>query len=272
MSLAVSLSKLCFFVCSSLVYLCTAQDAEIGGGSIFSGGVLGESGVAPTTTPEPPPTEYIVYDGQSMPCVLVRMNMKLIIEPKRTGNKKITISVPKSAVSKGSCGSGEDSKMTLTWGTFKFAWHFQKSRVSDAYYVDDIQLSYNTSDKAFGNATQDYAGQFQQVHSADPLTLFLTPIGRSYTCNMAKDVKLYDDKRAARVTVRLTRFQIQPFAAMTHRQYGDAFKCSEEAGRKDETVPLVVGSVLALAVLGTIGGYGGYRYVKVKKIEYDTME
>lgn len=38
---------------------------------------------------------------------------------------------------------------------------------------------------------------------------------------MAKDVKLYDDKRAARVTVRLTRFQIQPFAAMTHRQYGD---------------------------------------------------
>lgn len=53
----------------------------------FAGGVLGESGVAPTTTPEPPPTEYIVYDGQSMPCVLVRMNMKLIIEPKRTGNK-----------------------------------------------------------------------------------------------------------------------------------------------------------------------------------------
>ena len=51
-----------------------------------------------------------------------------------------------------------------------------------------------------------------------------------------------------------------------------AFVCPEEAGRRDETVPIAVGSTLALVVLITIGAYAGYRYFKVKKIEYDTME
>jgi hypothetical protein len=51
-----------------------------------------------------------------------------------------------------------------------------------------------------------------------------------------------------------------------------AFVCSEEAGRRDETVPIAVGSTLAVVVLLTVSGYAGYRYFKVKKIEYDTME
>lgn len=51
-----------------------------------------------------------------------------------------------------------------------------------------------------------------------------------------------------------------------------AFKCPEEAGRRDETVPFAVGMLLAAVTLSTIGGYAGYRYFRVKKIEYDTIE
>lgn len=63
-------------------------------------------------------------------------------------------------------------------------------------------------------------GAVQVIHSDDPLTLYLTPVGRSYMCNLPKVVKIFDDKKSARVTITLNRVQIQPFAAMTHREYG----------------------------------------------------
>lgn len=43
---------------------------------------------APTTA-LPPPAEFIVYDRESMPCVLVTMDTTLVIEPKRTAGKVI---------------------------------------------------------------------------------------------------------------------------------------------------------------------------------------
>jgi hypothetical protein len=52
------------------------------------------------------------------------------------------------------------------------------------------------------------------------------------------------------------------------------YECSP-GGRlsfRDETAPIAVGSTLAVAVLVTVTGYGVYRYVKIKKVQYDTME
>ena len=54
--------------------------------------------------------------------------------------------------------------------------------------------------------------------------------------------------------------------------YFTAFRCPTEAGRRDDTVPFAVGMTLALLVVCTVGGYAGYRYFKIRKIEYDTME
>jgi len=64
-------------------------------------------------------------------------------------------------------------------------------------------------------------GLTQVIRTPDPLTLFLTPIGQAYGCNLAKDIKLSDANKSARVTITLSRFRVQPFAEMTHRQYGD---------------------------------------------------
>ncbi|CAL8110676.1 unnamed protein product [Orchesella dallaii] len=224
------------------------------------------------TTPLPTAPEYVVYENEYYPCVLVTMDASVVIEPKRTANKKITVNVPRNAEAVGDCGKGEDSKLILSWNSFRFTWHFQKSRVSDAWYIDYIELSYNTSDKAFDNDPKALPGAVQVIHSDDPLTLYLTPLTKSYMCNLPKVIKIFDDKKSARVTITLNRVQIQPFAAMTHRQYGSPFKCPEEAGRRDESVPFAVGMLLAAVVLSTIGGYAGYRYFRVKKIEYDTME
>jgi len=52
------------------------------------------------------------------------------------------------------------------------------------------------------------------------------------------------------------------------------YECSPGGGLafRDETAPIAVGSTLAVVVLLTVTGYGVYRYVRIKKVQYDTME
>jgi hypothetical protein len=67
--------------------------------------------------------------------------------------------------------------------------------------------------------------------------------------------------------------KLQPFK-FKNNNFAIEFPCSAlsaQAGR-DETAPVAVGSALAAAVLLTITGYAGWRYFKVKKVKYDTME
>ena len=63
-------------------------------------------------------------------------------------------------------------------------------------------------------------GYLKVIHSNDPLTLYLTPVGRSYTCTLPKEIKLLGEKKTTRVLITLNRVKIQPFASMTRRQYG----------------------------------------------------
>lgn len=42
------------------------------------------------TTPLPPAPEFVVYEGDYLPCVLVSMDASIVIEPKRTANKVST--------------------------------------------------------------------------------------------------------------------------------------------------------------------------------------
>lgn len=51
------------------------------------------------------------------------------------------------------------------------------------------------------------------------------------------------------------------------------FICSPGAkSYRDERAPLAVGTTLAVVTLLTVAGYGVYRYVKIKKVQYDNVE
>jgi len=66
--------------------------------------------------------------------------------------------------------------------------------------------------------------------------------------------------------------KLQPFK-FKNNEFAAEFSCTSLSAReRDETAPVAVGSTLAAAVLLTITGYAAYRYFKVKKIKYDTME
>ncbi|XP_014603964.1 PREDICTED: uncharacterized protein LOC106786750 [Polistes canadensis] len=67
--------------------------------------------------------------------------------------------------------------------------------------------------------------------------------------------------------------KLQPFK-FKNNEFAAEFSCASLSARanRDETAPVAVGSTLAAAVLLTITGYAVYRYFKVKKVKYDTME
>lgn len=113
---------------------------------------------------------------------------------------------------------------------------------------------------------------FKLSHST---TIFHTPVGRSYSCPEASVLMTStpEDGGPQNVTgtLLLRDFQLQPFMFKSSN-FEQEFTCSSQRSFRDETAPIAVGSTLAIAVLGIITGYGAFRYFKIKKVQYNTME
>lgn len=104
--------------------------------------------------------------------------------------------------------------------------------------------------------------------------LFPTPVGKSYSCGESI-VELVPAEANApeglRGSLFLREFEVQPFMYKSSN-FGPSFECNASKGFRDETAPIAVGSTLAVAVLLTVTGYGVFRYFKIKKVQYNTME
>lgn len=57
----------------------------------------------------------------------------------------------------------------------------------------------------------------------------------------------------------LRDLHMQSFMFKESGKWGPTFHCSATGSYRDETAPLAVGTALAVAVLLTISGYGGWR-------------
>ncbi|GLG96639.1 Uncharacterized protein GBIM_03564 [Gryllus bimaculatus] len=144
----------------------------------------------------------------------------------------------------------------------------------ERWYVNLIELKYDKSDSTlFENASsvEDVTLSSRRAHGT---TLFPTPVGKSYHCQSEYKVELGTSSGhgSDSATLLLRAFRMQPF--MFKPTFGPAFECSAGGAAKfrDETAPIAVGSTLAVVVLLTVTGYGVYRYFKIKKVQYDTME
>lgn len=105
--------------------------------------------------------------------------------------------------------------------------------------------------------------------------LLPTPVGKSYGCEETIITLLpnIDDTppEDLRGTVYLRKLQLQSFM-YKGKSFGPIFDCNSAKRFRDETAPIAVGSTLAIAVLGTVTGYGIFRYLKIKKVQYNNME
>ncbi|XP_058810744.1 uncharacterized protein LOC131675684 [Phymastichus coffea] len=233
--------------------------------------------VKPTTPPRRGTAELPLYrlnssNGQA--CILLQVDALITIKyrTKLGEEKEADVYVPNGATVTGSCDNENFVVMSLKWDTFILSWAFAKTPGGERWYVDKIELTYNTSDKHFEHIDQPSktvrVNNAQRHHSS---MLFPTPVGKSYACDEEQEIALTDGKVHASVLLRTMK--LQPFKFKSN-DFASEFSCSALYARanRDETAPVAVGSTLAAVVLLTITGYAGWRYFKIKKVKYDTME
>ncbi|XP_015111814.1 uncharacterized protein LOC107037669 [Diachasma alloeum] len=218
------------------------------------------------------PVLYRLNSPDGRACILLQVDALVSAKYRTTFGDERTanIYVPDDATVTGNCEKENFVTMSLKWDAYVLSWSFAKTPGGERWYVDKIELTYNSSDRHFEHIDQPKKTVRLSTNQKYNPTLFPTPVGKSFTCEEI-DLPLSDGKNNA--TLELREIQLQPFKFKTN-DFAESFSCkslSARAGR-DETAPVAVGSTLAAAVLLTITGYAGWRYFKIKKVKYDTME
>ncbi|KAI4475268.1 hypothetical protein M0804_014409 [Polistes exclamans] len=210
-------------------------------------------------------------NGQA--CILLQTDAVIAIKYRTTfGTDRVaSLFVPDDATVTGNCDNENTVTMSLKWDAFVLFWSFAKTPGGERWYVEKIELTYNSSDRHFEHVDQPHKTVRLSTGSKHSAMLFPTPVGKSYACDNETEIHLTDGKNTASVILR--NMKLQPFK-FKNNEFAAEFSCASLSARanRDETAPVAVGSTLAAAVLLTITGYAVYRYFKVKKVKYDTME
>ncbi|EGI69659.1 LAMP family protein C20orf103-like protein [Acromyrmex echinatior] len=229
-----------------------------------------------STTHKPFSMEQPLYrlDGSNgQACILLQVDALITVKYKtKLGeDQEADIYVPDDATVTGNCDNENTVTMSLKWKAFVLSWSFAKTPGGERWYVEKIELTYNSSDKHFEHIAQPNKTIRLSTGQKHSSMLFPTPVGKSYACSEETEIPLTDGKNHASVLLR--DMKLQPFK-FKNNEFAAEFSCTSLSARasRDETAPVAVGSTLAAAVLLTITGYAAYRYFKVKKVKYDTME
>ncbi|KAG7201938.1 hypothetical protein KM043_004643 [Ampulex compressa] len=229
-----------------------------------------------TTTHRIFSTEQPLYrlDGSNgQACILLQVDALITVKyrTKLGEDQEADIYVPNDALVTGNCDNENTVTMSLKWEAFVLSWSFAKTPGGERWYVEKIELTYNSSDRHFEHIDQPNKTVRLSTGQKHSSMLFPTPVGKSYACSDEMEIPLTDGKNHASVLLR--DMKLQPFK-FKNNEFAAEFSCTalSARGARDETAPVAVGSTLAAAVLLTITGYAAYRYFKVKKVKYDTME
>ncbi|KAI4471413.1 lysosome-associated membrane glycoprotein [Holotrichia oblita] len=233
---------------------------------------------APTNVTVPAPGEgvalYRVTTSNGDTCILLKTDALVEVKFKVHGVEETGDAyVPEKTIVDGNCQYSDSASMRISWSEYVLFWEFAKTPGGDTWYVSNIELTVGTSLPAY-HTIRAHGSHFKLVHNNHKM-LFPTPVGKSYSCDEsvvhleAKDKEAKDQGLSGSLLLRA--FQLQPFM-YKGADFSQSFECNAQLRFRDETAPLAVGSTLAIAVLMTVTGYGIYRYFKIKKVQYNTME
>ncbi|XP_063236610.1 lysosome-associated membrane glycoprotein 3 isoform X2 [Bacillus rossius redtenbacheri] len=227
-------------------------------------------------TAAPPAREAPLYrlrDSKEETCILLEVDGLLVFTYKTTVDEERETDrfIPEEVATSGTCDE-DSATLVLQWGSYKLLWDFFKTPGGEKWYVDRIELTFNTSEKIFEHTKIPGRVLTLSTPRNHRVLLFPTPVGWSFTCKKETPIDLsdHDDFSA---TLLLREFHLQPFI-FKGDDFGPEHECSARGigALIDETAPIAVGSTLAIVVLLTVTVYGIFRYFKVKKVQYDTME
>ncbi|XP_055945004.1 lysosome-associated membrane glycoprotein 5-like isoform X2 [Argiope bruennichi] len=222
---------------------------------------------------EAPEDTFAVWSAKGKVCLLAKFHAVFtIIYSSQRGEEKAEITVPKTANSRGKCGSNTRLPLLqLSWGKYAFTLMFNKTD-EENWAVTSMELTYDTAEPLFDGAVN--AGK-KTARSKD-VTLFETPLKNSYFCPGQEIILLYAGNKQA-VTVRIRDLQLQPFE-IENGQFSATHRCNkvvideETPYVQDETVPFAIGCTLALITLIILLGFSIHRAYHAAKVDYNSME
>ncbi|KAK2707051.1 hypothetical protein QYM36_014916 [Artemia franciscana] len=185
---------------------------------------------------------------------------------------EIEIQMPDSVTSNGTCSQqvDDETQQNLIWGNFSLCLIYARNETS--WNLRRILFTISNADQLFGKSVR--GGQNDVVLTSVSTTAIEAPVGYAYHCDSDTKVELLSDL-PYEATLVLDDLHIQPFLE-NNAEFGPDISCPEDyishRRKRDETVPIAVGSALAVATLATVIGYSIYRHFKVRDVIYGTME
>lgn len=182
--------------------------------------------------------------------------------------------VPNNAKVDGVCKYGDSETLSLSFKEFTLEMSFSKTPGGERWFSDNIRLTYNTSARILEHAANP--GRRVTLQSPSGSLMFPTPVGKSFYCPEETVIDLNENDvptiDGSRAKLYLRQMKLQAFMYKKGGEFGPPWHCSDSARGRSEAAPVAVGAALAIATAGTLVGYAIWRYLKVKKVQYDTME
>ncbi|ALC44433.1 CG32225 [Drosophila busckii] len=211
-------------------------------------------------------------------CILMQVDGLISIKYRNKLNEDVEadLYMPDSPQLSGECVESNLEILTMNFKGFKLSMTFKKSSGGEGWYINLFELTYSSSNPLFEHPDRPSLNVRLTSPAHTPM-YFPTPVGKSYVCDKEQTVILYaphdsGDQSGHIARLYLRDLHMQSFMFKDNGKWGPSFHCSATGSYRDETAPLAVGTALAIAVLLTISGYGGWRYFKVKKVQYGSME
>ncbi|XP_060807998.1 uncharacterized protein LOC106142109 isoform X2 [Amyelois transitella] len=277
-----TMSAMARLLCLFLV-LCSVEGLQLDGASTRRPRVTkySKTTAAPGVSTEPATerslmtaTYRLQVSGET--CILLTVDALLDISYVTKLNERADANtfVPNNAVVSGVCKEGDAETLVITFKDFALEWSFAKTPGGERWYVDNMKLSYNSSARILEHAAKQ--GRRVTLSTDARSLLFPTPVGKSFHCPEETIVELAEQDATPatghRAKLYLRQMRLQAFMYKRDGEFGPPWHCSDSARARSEAAPVAVGAALAIATAGTLVGYAIWRYLKVKKVQYDTME
>ncbi|XP_063078552.1 lysosome-associated membrane glycoprotein 5 [Engraulis encrasicolus] len=174
----------------------------------------------------------------------------------------VSVPLPRGAGVEGRCGPTE-AELHIFWANnaYIFRLYFVKETRRDKYTkkeseiwkINQVQLVYDTSETThFINAYNPG----KHTANSHKLSALVTPAGLSYVCTAQQTLTLLSTDHQKGVTVSLSDIQIQPFDINSDFMFSEVYKCiTDQHEQLEETLPLVLGLILALIIVLTLSIY-----------------
>ncbi|KAI8433631.1 hypothetical protein MSG28_015639 [Choristoneura fumiferana] len=219
---------------------------------------------------------YRLQGGGGETCILLTVDALIDISYVTKLNERADANtfVPNNAKVEGECKEGDSERLVISFKEFTLEFSFAKTPGGERWYSGNIRLTYNSSARILEHAAKQ--GRRVVLTTNSRSLLFPTPVGKSFFCPEETIIDLVEDEASPNVGHRaklyLRQMRLQAFMFKRDGEFGPPWHCSDSARARSETAPVAVGAALAIATAGTLVCYAVWRYLKVKKVQYDTME